>query len=176
MNKRTIGGLLAAAALTLIAACGGDDAESTATTEPASPAAEAGDAAAAVQAGDSPLGEILVGDDGMTLYAFTNDVDGVSTCSGACAEAWPAVVVEPGWAAGPGLDSEVFSTVERDDGSTQLVAGEWPLYLYSGDSAPGELNGQGSNDVWFVVAPDGSLIKEAPADSPAGGEEGADGY
>jgi predicted lipoprotein with Yx(FWY)xxD motif len=172
MNKRTIGGLLAAAALTLIAACGGDDAESTATTEPASPAAESGDAAA-VQAGDSPLGEILVGEDGMTLYAFTNDVDGVSTCSGDCAAAWPAVVVEPGWVAGPDLDSEVFSTVERDDGSKQLVAGEWPLYLYSGDSAPGDLNGQGSNDVWFVVAPDGSLIKDAPADSPAGG---ADGY
>jgi predicted lipoprotein with Yx(FWY)xxD motif len=175
MHKRTIGGLLAAAALTLIAACGGDDAGSTGTTEPASPAAESGDAVA-VQAVDSPLGEILVGEDGMTLYAFTNDVDGVSTCSGACAEAWPAVIVEPGWAAGPDLDSEVFSTVERDDGSKQLVAGKWPLYSYSGDSAPGDLNGQGSGDVWFVVAPDGSLIKEAPADSPAGGADDADGY
>ena len=87
-----------------------------------------------------------------------------------------APCAEPGWAAGAGLDSEVFSTVERDDGSSQLVAGKWPLYRFSGDSAPGDVNGQGSGDVWFVVAPDGSLIEDAPADDPAEGAGDADGY
>ena len=40
----------------------------------------------------------------------------------------------------------------------QLKAGKWPLYLFAGDAGPGETNGQGSGDVWFASAPDGSLI------------------
>ena len=39
------------------------------------------------------LGKVVVGSNGHTLYAFTKDVDGVSTCFDACAAAWPAVTV-----------------------------------------------------------------------------------
>jgi predicted lipoprotein with Yx(FWY)xxD motif len=101
----------------------------------------------------------------MTLYGFTNDIDGVSTCTGTCAEAWPPVLVGSDWTVGPGLDSGIFNTVKRDDGSEQLVAGKWPLYYYSGDAKAGDVTGQGSGDVWFVVGTDAKLIKEpAPAD------------
>jgi predicted lipoprotein with Yx(FWY)xxD motif len=51
------------------------------------------------------------------------------------------------------------TTLERADGSSQLVAGEWPLYTFSGDSAPGDVNGQGSGGKWFAVAPDGGLYR-----------------
>jgi predicted lipoprotein with Yx(FWY)xxD motif len=54
-------------------------------------------------------------------------------------------------------DQAEVRTIERSDGSTQLAVGNWPLYLFSGDAVPGELNGQGSGGVWFAVAPDGSL-------------------
>ena len=53
----------------------------------------------------------------------------------------------------PGLDSGVFSTVARDDGAAQLTAGQFPLYYFSGDARPGDVNGQGSGNVWFVVDP-----------------------
>ncbi|HYF11044.1 MAG TPA: hypothetical protein VEC09_01965, partial [Actinomycetota bacterium] len=39
----------------------------------------------------------------------------------------------------------------------------WPLYSFSGDEAAGDTNGQGLNEVWYVVAPDGTHITDAPA-------------
>jgi predicted lipoprotein with Yx(FWY)xxD motif len=158
---RTIGALAAATTLTLVAACGsGGDDSAPAAEESAASGAEAGSAVAA-RAGDSALGEILVGANGMTVYGFTNDTDGTSTCTGTCAEAWPPVLVDADWTVGPGLDTGIFSTITRDDGTEQLVAGQWPLYYYSGDSAPGDVNGQGAGGVWYVVGTDATLIKDA---------------
>jgi predicted lipoprotein with Yx(FWY)xxD motif len=165
MHLRTFGALVAATTLTLTAACGGDDDTESAppTTEAASAGAGAGDAVA-VRSGATDLGDVLVGEDGLTLYGFTNDIDGISTCTGTCADAWPPVLVSADWTVGPGLDSGIFSTVRRDDGSEQLVAGKWPLYYYSGDSAQGDLLGQGSGEVWYAVGTDAALIKDpAPA-------------
>jgi predicted lipoprotein with Yx(FWY)xxD motif len=157
---------IGAAALALAACGGGYDSD-----EPS--AADGGDAAAAPEAGadatvgqgDTELGTVLVDAEGLTLYGLTDDTDGVSTCDGACAEAWPPLTVD-----GPdlpsGLDSDLFSVVERSDGTFQLKAAEWPLYRFAGDAAPGDTNGQGSGGVWFAVAPDGSLIG-APNAAPA---------
>ena len=176
MRTRTFAALVAATALTL-AACGDkkDDTQASAPSPPADQAASAsaGDSVA-VRSATTALGEVLVGQDGMTLYGFTNDVDGVSTCTGTCADAWPPVLVGGDWTVGPGLDSGVFSTVRRDDDSEQLVAGKWPLYYYSGDTAPGDVNGQGSGDVWFVVGLDAKLIRDpAPAGSGSDPEAAA---
>ena len=119
MNIRTITVALAAATMVLTAACGNDDAESSAPpSEPASAGAEAGQTIAA-RSGDSALGEILVGENGLTLYGFTQDTGGKSPCGGTCAEAWPPVLVTADWAVGPGLDSGIFSTIRRDDGSDE---------------------------------------------------------
>jgi predicted lipoprotein with Yx(FWY)xxD motif len=169
MTIRTITVALAAATMVLTAACGNDDAESAPPAEPAAAGAKAGETIAA-RAGDTALGEILVGENGLTLYGFTQDTEGKSTCSGTCAEAWPPVLVSPDWAVGPGLDSGIFSTVRRDDGSEQLVAGKWPLYYYSGDSAAGDLKGQGSGEVWYAVGLDATLVKDPV---PEGGEAAA---
>jgi predicted lipoprotein with Yx(FWY)xxD motif len=169
MRLGRTGGLAAAVTLTLMvaAACGDDDtktSEASSTTAPPAAGAAAG-AGVAVKAADSALGEILVGENGLTLYGFTNDTDGTSTCTGTCADAWPPVLVSSDWTVGPELDSGIFSTIVRPDGGEQLVAGKWPLYYYSGDSAPGDLNGQGSGDVWFAVGTDAKLIEGA---APAG--------
>jgi predicted lipoprotein with Yx(FWY)xxD motif len=167
---RTIGALAAATMLTLVAACGGGDDDEPAAPPPdeSASSAEAGSAVAA-RAGESALGEILVGEDGLTLYGFTNDTDGTSTCTGTCAEAWPPVLVDADWTVGPGLDTGIFSTIPRDDGTEQLVAGRWPLYYYSGDAAPGDVNGQGAGEVWYAVGTDAALITDAApaAEAPA---------
>ena len=108
---------------------------------------------------------------GMTLYAFTNDVAAQSTCSGTCAEAWPPVIVDPSFIVSPGLDSGIFATTIREDGSHQLVAGKWPLYRFAADSKPGDITGQGSGDVWYVVDLGGRIIESAApevAEQPAG--------
>ena len=119
--------------------------------------------------GEAKLGKVLVGPDGRTLYGFTNDTAAKSTCSGACALAWPPAIVDASWSAGPGLDTGIFATTVRDDGALQLVAGKWPLYYFEGDATAGDTNGQGSGDVWFVVAPDARLVKEGAATTPGYG-------
>jgi predicted lipoprotein with Yx(FWY)xxD motif len=37
-----------------------------------------------------------------------------------------------------------------------------PLYSFAGDAKPRDTKGQSRSKVWWVVAPDGSLIKTAP--------------
>ena len=138
-----------------------------ATIEAAAPAAAAAGGAVSAKVGDSDLGKLLVSTDGLTLYGFVNDVNAISTCYSTCAEAWPPVIVDEEWTVGPGLDTGIFSTTERDDGTLQLVAGKFPLYTFGGDAAPGDLTGQGSGDVWFAVGLDGALL---PDDAPAAAE------
>jgi predicted lipoprotein with Yx(FWY)xxD motif len=122
--------------------------------------------AALAQAGT--LGQVLVGANGHTLYAFTKDVDGVSTCFDACAAAWPAVTVTAGFTPPAGVNAALVGTVDRPDGSKQLKIGKWPLYFYAGDGAPGKTNGQGVGAVWFAQAADGTLVKGAvPAPAAA---------
>ncbi len=154
------------------------DQQQTAVTEATPPATEAsapetaGTASALLGTNDT-AGDLLVGPDGRSLYGFTNDSAAASTCYGGCAEAWPPVIVDEDWTIGPGLDLGIFATTTRDDGQLQLVAGKWPLYYYAGDAVPGDINGQGSGDVWFLVEPAGSLITE-PAPDGGGGAEEAD--
>ncbi len=158
-----------AASVALVTACGSsDDGGSDTTVAVATSAAgeaattEAGGTAAAgagpVVVADSSLGQILTTADGFTVYGFKNDSAGTSTCTGGCAEAWPAVTTTSEELPA-GLDSAVFSVVEGPDETYQLKAGDWPLYRFSGDAAAGDTNGQGQGDVWFVVAPDGTLIE-----------------
>jgi predicted lipoprotein with Yx(FWY)xxD motif len=110
--------------------------------------------------GATVAGDTIVGPDGRSLYGFVNDIQATSTCYGTCADAWPPVIVSPDWVVGPGLDAGIFATTVRDDGQLQLVAGKWPLYYYAGDGAPGDVNGHGSGEVWYLVAPTGTLIDE----------------
>ncbi|MGH9246185.1 MAG: COG4315 family predicted lipoprotein [Acidimicrobiales bacterium] len=136
-------------------AAGGD---STTTTEaPADDEAPAGDTA--VDVGDTSLGQVLVDGTGRTLYVFGNDQPGVSNCEGGCLDNWPPATVEEGFAVGPGLDQAQFGTITRSDGTVQLAVNDLPLYLFANDAAPGDVDGQGVGDVWWVVAPDGTPIE-----------------
>jgi predicted lipoprotein with Yx(FWY)xxD motif len=161
----------------LIAACGGGDdgaaVDDTTTTSP--PETTTTEAAAGVSLSETSLGEVLVGPEGMTLYGFTVDDPGVSNCYDGCAQTWPPLAGDT--PVGDGLDESLFSTTDRDDGTTQLVIGEWPLYYFAGDTAPGDVNGQDVEGVWFVVTADGELVgaeeamssdTEETAASPAG--------
>src|SRR5690606_1581076 len=67
-----------------------------ATEEPADEAAateEAGAAATVSLSSSEELGDFLVGPNGMTLYLFTNDSPGVSSCADQCATNWPPLTV-----------------------------------------------------------------------------------
>jgi len=116
-------------------------------------------AAIVMVATNATHGQILVDGEGRTLYLFTPDEAGTSTCYDDCATAWPPLLVTGEITVGPGLDDSDFSTATRTDGGDQVKIGNWPLYYFATDVAPGDTNGQGLFDRWYVVSPSGEAIK-----------------
>lgn len=177
-GRTGIGVRLAAAAIVValvaVACGGGDDATADTTAVETTAAADttaadttaAGDttaapettAAAAAQLGvaTTDLGDIVVDGDGRTLYIFTPDEQGASVCNDDCAVAWPPLTGDV--AAGDGIDGALVGMAERADGSVQVTYNGWPLYYFGGDGGPGDTEGQGVNDVWFVASPAGEAI------------------
>lgn len=168
--------ILALPVALLLGACGGSGGASLSAAAPATPApsiaaseappasepaasasAPAADATTIALA-DSALGSIIVDAARKTLYAFTNDVDGVSTCYDDCATAWPPLIAGDDVSVGDGLDATKLSTVDRTDGTKQVKYGDWPLYHFAADAAAGDTNGQGVGSKWFVVDAGGALI------------------
>lgn len=147
---------------------GGDDttdeptATDTATTGDDSTPTGTGDGGApAVQVRSHPdLGDVLVGPEELTLYMFDQDTRGesASTCYEGCADSWPPLTVEGEPQAGDDVAAEL-TTVERDDGTTQVAANGWPLYYFAGDDERGDANGQGLNEVWWVLDPEGAPVR-----------------
>lgn len=164
----------AIAALAL-SACGGygdDNSSEDGSGQAASASGEAA-AAALVGTGSTSLGDVLTTADGKTLYGLTDDQGGTPTCAGDCASTWPPVLVD-GAELPEGLDPEVYSVVQRDDGSYQLAAGDWPLYSFAADSEPGDVEGQGSGGVWYAVAPGGQLLRDAAVEPEQGSDPESD--
>jgi predicted lipoprotein with Yx(FWY)xxD motif len=131
---------------------------SEAAPSEAPPSQAAADATIALAT--NALGEIIVDAEGMTLYAFTPDTAGESTCYDDCATAWPPLVVTDAAAisAGTGLDAAKLTTVDRTDGTKQVKYGDWPLYFFADDAAAGDTNGQGLFEKWYVVDAAGEII------------------
>ncbi|MDX8034491.1 hypothetical protein SK803_30095 [Lentzea sp. BCCO 10_0856] len=113
---------------------------------------------AEVKIAQTELGPVLVDQTGRTLYAFTKDENKSSACDADCIAVWPALTAQSKVDAKEGADTSLVSQVEE---SSQAVYGKWPLYYYVGDQVPGDLNGQGVDDEWFAIAPDGKLVKKS---------------
>lgn len=106
--------------------------------------------------------EHLVNINEATLYRFESDTPDTSTsaCNGDCATQWPPVTVQDGGSIFlDGLDGSGIGAFRREDGTIQLTVGGWPIYRFSGDAQPGDLNGQGLNGLWFVVGPSGEAVQ-----------------
>lgn len=127
--------------------------------EPTAGASEpaAGASEAAVALADTSLGKVLVDGKGLTLYMFTADSKDTSTCYDSCAANWPPLL---GTAVpGTGLDASLFGATKRTDGTSQVTFNGMPLYLFAGDAAAGDVNGQGVGGKWYVLGADGVPIK-----------------
>lgn len=147
----------------VLGACSGSGASTAPSAAPpsaapteAAPSEAAGDGTIALA--DSALGKILVDAEGRTLYGFTADTAGISTCYDKCATNWPPLLAAGDATVGAGLDAAKLTTVDRTDGTKQLKYGDWPLYYFAADAAAGDTKGQEVGDVWFVVGADGALI------------------
>lgn len=99
------------------------------------------------------IGKYLTDTEGKSLYWFKKDSPGKSACSGPCVEKWPVYYRET-VAPPAGLKAEDFATITREDGKKQTTFRGYPLYYWVNDQQPGDTNGQGVNNVWFVIEPD----------------------
>lgn len=140
------------------------DATTDMATEPTS------DATVAVASSD--LGDILVDADGMTLYVFDNDSEGVSACTDDCLANWPPLVAEDP-VAGDGVDATLATFEREDTGDQQVTANGHPLYYWAGDSEPGDVSGHGVGDVWWATTPAGEAVA-ADAGTAAGASASSD--
>src|ERR1700721_2070177 len=119
-----------------VAACGGGGA--TASTTPpkvSTPPPSVGTAS-------TGLGTILVDSQGRTLYLFTHDSGSTSTCTGACAAAWPPLVTNGAPTATTGAMASLLGTTKRADGTTQVTYNGHPLYRFGKEAGPGQPTGR----------------------------------
>ena len=107
---------------------------------------------------NSKYGMILTDGSGRSLYFFVNDKDTVtSACNGGCAALWPAFYADS-LTIGTGLNPNDFDKITRSDSSLQITYKGWPLYYYSGDTSPGDVNGEGFKGIWFVAKPNYTIM------------------
>jgi predicted lipoprotein with Yx(FWY)xxD motif len=112
------------------------------------------------------LGKIITDGKGFTLYMYGPDHQGPSQCSGICAKQWPPLVLPAGVRrpeAGPGVDAALLGTERRSNGQLQETYNGWPLYLWMGDAAPGQVTGQGDDmGLWYVLSVTGAVDRGTP--------------
>lgn len=146
---------LVIASLALVAACSSGSATSAppaATSTPvASAPASSGSSTLTIGMASTSLGSVLVGPNGLTLYIHAGDSATSSACNGACATAWPPLVVASGQTAvlASGITG-TLGTLTRSDGTVQVTFDGLPLYGWKNDKAAGDTTGQNVNG--FSVA------------------------
>jgi predicted lipoprotein with Yx(FWY)xxD motif len=96
---------------------------------------------------NSDIGRVIVSaKTGMTLYTFRKDTKNTSNCYNDCAAAWP-----PFAAAASAKADGPLGIIDRADGTRQWTLQGKPLYFWAGDSARGDVTGNGVGGVWDAV-------------------------
>ena len=110
----------------------------------------------------SRFGRILFDGRGYVLYGFTADGRNRSNCRGACAAAWPPLIVATRVRAAAGVNAKLLGTARRRDGRLQATYAGKPLYYYVGDRRPGQILCQNVSEfggLWLVVRPSGAFVR-----------------
>ncbi len=121
-----------------------------------------------IQLGTSTsLGSYLTDTLGNTLYYFSDDFDGQSSCAGGCLSLWPIYFAGDHLTQASlvtGLDIADFGTITTPAGK-QTTYKTWPLYYYAPAVGginvrenPGEIKGEGFGDIWYVAKPDYTIM------------------
>ena len=163
---------LAVVGALVLAACGGSSTSSSsgsgstpsygAAKPSTSNTSNGSGAASVVSTKTSSLGTFLVDSNGRALYLWDADHGSKSTCSGACAQAWPPLTTTATPKAGGAVKASLLGTTERADGSREVTYAGHPLYTFAGDTQAGQTTGQGSNGFgapWWVVTPAGKALQ-----------------
>lgn len=185
MNKRAALFLAAASAASALAlaGCGGGGGSTGSSSAPAAAPASSSPASsspASPSSASSASAEVetlktatvaghtvVVDGEGKAVYVYTRDNPGatVSACTGGCASLWPAVT-SAGAPTLQGVTGKIGS-ITGVNGKQQITVNGMPIYYYAKDTAPGQFNGQGVANVWYVIGADGSMIQTPLASTAA---------
>jgi predicted lipoprotein with Yx(FWY)xxD motif len=165
-NALVVGSALATAAI--LAGCGGGSSKPTTSTS--SSASAANPATKFSTASVSGVGTVVVDGKGRTVYILTSGGHTNVPCTNAngCTKLWPNLPLPGGMSAakaGMGIKASLLGT-KKLSGKTYPTYGGWLMYEYSGDSGPGQANGQGIKSfggTWYVISPAGMAIKTKPS-------------
>lgn len=100
---------------------------------------------------DKNLGEVLTTSNRQAIYVWRSEPKGKIRCTGACAKAWPPVLVKKGVVVPmhyAGIKGD-FGTIRRPDGTRQLTLDRRALYTYAHEK-PGQVLCN-NVDNWFAV-------------------------
>ena len=163
---------LAVAGALALAACGNSTTSSSSGAAAApgygggtAGASNGSTAASVVSTKTSSLGTFLVDGQGRTLYLWDADHGPRSTCTAACAQAWPPLTTTGAPKASGAVKSSLLGTATRADGSREVTYAGHPLYTYAGDTRPGQVTGEGSNSFgapWWTVTTAGRALQGQP--------------
>jgi len=107
------------------------------------------------------IGEVIAAANGHTLYTLTSDSPPTFACDSGCTSVWPPLLTTAAPTAGGDANAAKLGTVTRPNGDQQVTYNGHPLYAYTGDSAAGDVNGEGSyldGGYWYAVSPSGDDI------------------
>jgi predicted lipoprotein with Yx(FWY)xxD motif len=189
MRNRWWAAPVLAGAAALIAACGSSAAPSTSASTPTtggtSPAtsqqsnSSSSSSTVTIMTQNTSKGTVLANAQGQTIYWFAIDTPTKSNCNGSCASFWPPVIGKAAAASGMTLPlPHGFGTITRADGDVQATYFGHPLYTYMGDTAAGQINGNGKNlsgGLWWAMTPTSAKIG-APATSSSSSSSAGGGY
>ncbi len=91
-------------------------------------------------------GDLVTDAQGRTLYTLESDPAGASRCYDDCARTFP-----PFLSANPNKADDRFKFFDRADGKSQWTYDGRPLYLYHGDSRPGDAHGEMAGGGWRAL-------------------------
>lgn len=174
-STRSLAGVGAAVLVAALTACGSSGSSGGETPAGSSGAATPGAGAATLSLVKTSLGSVVAGPDGRTVYMYDKDTkgSGKSSCTGPCLTAWPPVTAT-GTPKTSGISGTV-GTITTADGKKQVTLGGWPLYYYAGDGAAGDVNGQGSQGIWWVLTAKGAKVTASASAAGAAGGYGNQG-
>ena len=161
----------------LVAGCGGSGSSSTPPTTTAKTKTPVNASTRFSASSVSGVGKVLVDGKGRTVYILTSSAKKNVPCSDAsgCTAVWPDLPLPSGKSAataGQGIDASLLSTMKLGDGETYPVDNGYLLYEYTGDTGPGQANGEGIESfggTWYALSPSGAPVKTS-------GSGGGGGY
>jgi predicted lipoprotein with Yx(FWY)xxD motif len=117
---------------------------------------------------------VLVDSKGFTLYHINGETPSKIICTASCVTIWPPLKASGTPTGGSGATG-TLSDAMRPDGISQVTYDGMTLYTFSGDTQPGQANGEGIMGKWFAVTPAGKPAGANSGGSTTGGSTSGGG-